>query len=461
MLDRILSLFSFLPRVPWGLILSWIIYFGFLGGIVFGAVHFYMNRKPATLHEYVLPIGLPQEKGGTPQGDPQGPVSEALKPEVLVAPKTEQAPAPSVPGAPSSSPAAASATTPQAIILQPVKPEMLEKVTEGNIPKVGPQGEKSWTYYNRPFSNPEKLPTISVLVYGLGRNTEVLEKALALPGEVSLGLVPYTDSLQQVIDKARLAGHEVVLSVSMEPAQFPTQDPGPHTLLTGIPESELISRLRWALAQGAGYVGVVNLMGDKFLTSDRDLAPILRELEARGLMFIEASPPPRSVLWDQAKVIPIPLPLPGFDLNGKLSSNGQQTLLAQAELQAQKGGNATVIAHGNPVTLEVLSTWIQGLSARGIRVSPISSHGKTGEQKLPEIAAPVLPASAGTESGSDLSGSDTDAGSNISGSEEAGSDSKGLSGSTDLREKPNDKPSPKVDQKAPPPSKEKKQNART
>ncbi|MDP1340887.1 divergent polysaccharide deacetylase family protein, partial [Klebsiella variicola] len=70
-----------------------------------------------------------------------------------------------------------------------------------------------------------------------------------LPPEVTLSFAPYGPRLQEWIDKAREAGHEVLLELPMEPFGYPQNDPGPHTLLTGGNTAENISRLEWLMSR--------------------------------------------------------------------------------------------------------------------------------------------------------------------------------------------------------------------
>ena len=53
---------------------------------------------------------------------------------------------------------------------------------------------------------------------------------VAAPISVAYGA--YGRNLQDWVTKARAAGHEVLLQIPLEPQDYPTNDPGPHTLLT-------------------------------------------------------------------------------------------------------------------------------------------------------------------------------------------------------------------------------------
>ena len=97
----------------------------------------------------------------------------------------------------------------------------------------------------------------------------------------------YGRNLQEWILKARDAGHEVLLQIPLEPENYPTSDPGPHTLLTTLPLEENVKRLQWLMSRYTGYVGVTNHMGAKFETTQASLAPVLEEVKARGLLYLD------------------------------------------------------------------------------------------------------------------------------------------------------------------------------
>ena len=84
----------------------------------------------------------------------------------------------------------------------------------------------------------------------MGLNRTVTQAAIdELPPEVALSFAPYTEDLQAWIDRARAAGHEVLIEAPMEPFDYPNNDPGPHTLLADGAAEENGRRLAWLLSQ--------------------------------------------------------------------------------------------------------------------------------------------------------------------------------------------------------------------
>ena len=66
---------------------------------------------------------------------------------------------------------------------------------------------------------------------------------------------------------ARAAGHEVMLEAPMEPSDYPTNDPGPYTLLADSQPPETVRRLEWLLSRASGYFGGTNYLGARFVSA--------------------------------------------------------------------------------------------------------------------------------------------------------------------------------------------------
>lgn len=158
---------------------------------------------------------------------------------------------------------------------------LVERTRHGLLPKLGPDGATPMQVYARPLGPaPAGKPAgrIAILVGGLGISQSSTSEAIArLPGAVSLAFAPYGADLEKTVQRARSEGHEVFLQVPMEPFDYPDNDPGPHTLLTGPKGSDNLDRLQWVLGRVTGYVGIVNFLGGRLTADDTALTPLLRE----------------------------------------------------------------------------------------------------------------------------------------------------------------------------------------
>jgi uncharacterized protein len=254
-------------------------------------------------------------------------------------------------------------------------PALVERTALGPLPTIGPDGRKPWQVYARPFDRSDRRPRIAVLLTGLGLSGAATEAGINdLPGAVTLGFNPYAPKLDEWIERARAAGHEVFLSLAMEPVDYPRVDPGPHTLLVSLDRQQNLERLQWVLSRVAGYVGVVSAAGSRFTTSQGDLLPILDEVKARGLMFVDSRASEHSVAGPLSKSIGLPRAVSDFALDQQQASRDAiDQRLQQLEQLARQTGVAVGLGEVYPVTIERLAQWIPSLERKGIALAPVSA----------------------------------------------------------------------------------------
>ncbi len=236
----------------------------------------------------VVPAQPAAPDDAAPPDDPgqQGaaPAATGMQQAALEAP-TAAPPPPPPPTIPDSE--TGSITLPHA----PVE-ELVEESQYGPLPRVATDGRRPIDVYARPsryvVAKAGDPPRIAVLVTGLGLPDAPAGDVLkGLPAPISVAYGAYGRNLQEGVSRARDDGHEVLLQIPLEPNNYPTVDPGPHTLLTTLPPQENMKRLQWLMSRYTGYVGVTNHMGDKFEATSASLTPVLEELKQRGLLYVD------------------------------------------------------------------------------------------------------------------------------------------------------------------------------
>ncbi len=247
--------------------------------------------------------------------------------------------------------------------------------TNGRLPMIASDGRKPSDVYKRHFSNPAGRPAISIVMGGLGLNSRVTQQAIdELPPEVTLSFVPYSRGLQTWIDKARAAGHEVVLELPMEPYDYPNNDTGPYTLLTTASATENTRRLEWLLSQASGYFGVTNYQGAKYATDARAISPVFELLNNRGLGFIHDGSAPRSMFETGAKSEGLPFAEAARVIDSEPSGSAIDEQLLHLEAIALQRGYALGTGFAFPVTLDQLRDWTETLDSKGYVLAPASAQ---------------------------------------------------------------------------------------
>jgi polysaccharide deacetylase 2 family uncharacterized protein YibQ len=284
------------------------------------------------------------------------------------------------PGAPAS-PAPARTAQPRA----PARPAAPGDTATGDqqmaavAPRVPPSDQRggpppAWQQFARPFDPNDERPRIAVVVVDLGLSNAATAAAVQnLPGAVTLSFSPYAESLESWINLARAAGHEVLLGLPMEPANFPVRDPGPRTLLTSLSPRQNLERMDWVLGRVSGYVGVTNNMGSRFTASADALRPVLTSLRDRGLVFLDARTSPRSVAAGLATSLGLPRAINDRLIDQEAARASIDANLADIERVARETGNAVALGQPFPVTFERLNNWLPTLEGKGFALAPVTA----------------------------------------------------------------------------------------
>ena len=255
-------------------------------------------------------------------------------------------------------------------------PALIEKSPLGPLPRIADDGRRPMTAYAGPAADGKFR--IAIVVSGLGIGAKATGAALSsLPAAVTLGFAPYAADVQAWVNRARAAGHEVLLEVPMEPFDFPDSDPGPYTLRAGVDEDSNIQKLNWALSRMTGYAGVTNLLGQRFLADPDALAPVLTSLTRRGLYFYDNGAAPQSLAPNIAGRDGAAFVQGGQTLDSIQTAPDIDKQLSALEEQARAHGTAIGSAFLYPVTVERIALWAKGLSARGFVLVPVSAIVKT------------------------------------------------------------------------------------
>ncbi len=266
------------------------------------------------------------------------------------------------------------------ITLPPVPDkDLVEQSRYGPLPKVGADNRRPSDAYARPSvvaARPQQgePARIALLVNGLGLSQQVTTDAIAkLPAAVTLAFGPYGRNLQGWVRQARGAGHEVMLQIPLEPFDYPDNDPGPQTLLTSLSAEENQKRLLWLLARFTGYTGITNYMGAKFAAAQEAFLPVLEELRARGLIYLDDGTSARSTAGSIARDLGLGFSVARVQIDMDKTSEGIDQALAKLESAALENGFAIGVGTSLPITIQRIVAWAEMLEQKGIVLIPVSA----------------------------------------------------------------------------------------
>jgi uncharacterized protein len=241
----------------------------------------------------------------------------------------------------------------------------------GLLPIIGLGGRTVFDVYRKPFSDTGK-PKVALVIGGLGLNARITQRAIdELPSEVTLSFVPYADNLQGWINKARAAGHEVLIEIPMEPFDYPDNDPGPHTLLSSAAPEENQRRLEYLLSRASGYFGVTNYLGGKYAGAGDASAATMRALKSRGLAFI--SDGSAAALGSAAANVGMRNAQADRSLDQRPSGEDILAQLGALEAEATQQGASLGFGVAYAVTIDQVARWAREANRRGLVLAPASA----------------------------------------------------------------------------------------
>ena len=215
-------------------------------------------------------------------------------------------------------------------------------------------------------------PMIALVIDDMGVDRRRSARVIAFPGPLTLSFLAYAGQLERQTAKARAGGHELLLHVPMEPANGKL-DPGPHVLLRDGGHDRLLADLQWGLGRFDTYVGINNHMGSKFTADRPGMTLVMRELKARGLLFLDSRTTGRTVGPDLARQFGVPFAERNVFLDNVNEVAAVKARLRELENLARRRGTAVAIAHPRDATLAALSVWLKEVEGRGFVLVPLST----------------------------------------------------------------------------------------
>lgn len=257
----------------------------------------------------------------------------------------------------------------------PIDPSLTRSSEFGPIPAPNSAGATPLnTYRGTVETDPDRKP-VSMIIGGLGINAPLTQRAIdELPPEVTLSFAAHAPNLQGWINKARIAGHEVLLELPMESETFDAQESGSdRTLRSAASVSDNRRNLHYLLSRAQGYAGVINYNGEAFLRRSDAVSPILTELKASGLGLLTDGAFDAPSLPALAQSLSLPYKT-GF---GIIDPTPDRALITQQLgaliAEAKSGSGAVGVGFVYPQTLDAVKGWAATLSDDGLILTPATA----------------------------------------------------------------------------------------
>ncbi len=329
-----------------------------LGGIGAGLVTGTLLRPKALPPTVAL---LPQVFSEA--AEPDAPDTGALGPDAVSPPPST--PVHAMPDTPPTAPPEEESETLAALPLPPppTKPIVLPAPYAGTQPP--------WRRYAVAAPPSEGRAKVVIVIDDMGVDRGRSAQTVALPGPLTLSYLPYGQHLPAQTAEAHQRGHELMVHMPMQPSL--PMDPGPDALTVALSPEEVQRRVRSNLGKFEGYVGINNHMGSRFTTWEAGMTPVIAELRARGLLWLDSRTSPKSVGTALAQKMAVPNIDRDVFLDDDPSLENVRKQLQHLEAVALRTGKGVAIGHPKDNTIAALKEWLPTLPGKGLVLVPITA----------------------------------------------------------------------------------------
>ncbi|MBH3357429.1 divergent polysaccharide deacetylase family protein [Pseudomonas guariconensis] len=213
---------------------------------------------------------------------------------------------------------------------------------------------------------------MSIIIDDLGQSSERDSRTLALPGPITMAIMPDTPHATDFARQAHKAGRTVILHMPMDPAT------GPYAWHPGTPIEELARRLDAALAKVPFAAGINNHMGSRMTSQAEPMTWLMAELQRRHLFFVDSRTSAATVAAAKAQALGLAHVSRDVFLDDTRTTEAISAQLQQGVALARRQGSAVLIGHPYPQTLDVLERELPRLKQQGIEL--ISLHQMIAER---------------------------------------------------------------------------------
>jgi polysaccharide deacetylase 2 family uncharacterized protein YibQ len=141
-----------------------------------------------------------------------------------------------------------------------------------------------------------------------------------------------------------------------------------------------MKRLEWLMSRYTGYVGITNDMGSKFEVTQDALTPVLEEVKARGLLYVDDGSVQASTAGQIASTIGLAYSVASVQIDTNASAAQVAKQLAELEATAKEKGAAIGVVKAKPTTLKQVAEWAGKLQSKGLVLVPVSAAVRSQSQ---------------------------------------------------------------------------------
>ena len=218
--------------------------------------------------------------------------------------------------------------------------------------------------------HPKAAAKLVIIIDDAGYSLKQAEPFLNYPGKITISILPDLEYSNEIAEKAREKGRDIILHCPMEPING--DNPGPNAIYVGQSRQEIRKILKEDFKSVSGARGTNNHMGSK-VTSDKDtMDAVMEYLAENNKYFVDSKTTSKSVAEAAAKKYNVPYFSRDIFIDNNSEEDKIRSWIEKGIEIAERKGYAILIGHvKSPQIIEVLNSLSSVLNDKGIRLATI------------------------------------------------------------------------------------------
>ncbi len=228
---------------------------------------------------------------------------------------------------------------------------------------------------------------LAVVIDDVGYNKARGERAINLPGPVTIAVLPFAPHTKPLVEYAGLLGKDVIVHQPMEPVASPHAREERGTLTLAMAGDAFDAELARALDAVPARIGLSNHTGSLLTAHRAPMRKLMKALSSRDLFFLDSRTSAQTVALDVARELGVPSLKRDVFLDHDRSPAAVHAAFEEALKRARQQGHAVLIGHPYQVSLDYLHDRLAELPAD---IELVSAATLARRQTSPELTRPVV-----------------------------------------------------------------------
>ena len=204
---------------------------------------------------------------------------------------------------------------------------------------------------------------LAIVIDDVGYSLERSERVIALPGPLTIGVLPFAPHAAEAARRAGAAGKEVILHQPMEPVPAAHVHNVDGTLTLNMTAERFSTLFAAAVKAVPNVIGVNNHTGSLLTQHPEPMNLLMEQIRARGLFFLDSRTTHKTVALSIAQKWQVPSIQRDVFLDHVAERAAIASEFQRALAIARRQGHAVLIAHPYPVSLAFLEDALRNLPA--------------------------------------------------------------------------------------------------